>query len=84
MTGAEGGPPQGPDDAPRRPLLRVVRGAPDDAELAALVAVVTARPAAPAPAGPPAPTSRWGDPGHHLGVVVPGPDVWRTSGWGRR
>jgi hypothetical protein len=59
------------------PLLRVVRGAPTDEELAALVAVLAARPA-PEPA-PPAAVSAWRDPAARLGVTRPGPLTWRAS-----
>ncbi|MEJ5866232.1 acyl-CoA carboxylase epsilon subunit [Pseudokineococcus sp. 5B2Z-1] len=65
------------------PVLRVVRGAPDDVELAALVAVVAARLGgahAPDPAEAPA-GSRWDDPADRLGVLLPSPDAWRTSAW---
>ncbi|HEY0639059.1 MAG TPA: acyl-CoA carboxylase subunit epsilon, partial [Pseudonocardiaceae bacterium] len=44
-----------------RPVLRVVRGEPDDAELAALTLVVTALAAAPAAADRPEPRSAWAD-----------------------
>jgi hypothetical protein len=66
-----------------RPLLRVVRGTPDDVELAALATVVaslsgrdeeeeTAR------------HSAWGDPATlHRGQHQPGPGAWRTSGFPR-
>lgn len=58
--------------------IRVVRGAPDDAELAALVAVLAARSAtAPPPAPPAVPT--WRDPAARLGVLRPGPRAWWTS-----
>ncbi|GAA2036534.1 acyl-CoA carboxylase epsilon subunit [Pseudokineococcus marinus] len=68
--------------APAAPVLRMVRGAPDDAELAALVAVVAARlAAAHAPAPEEASGSRWDDPADRLGVLVPSPDAWRTSAW---
>ncbi|MBA3745836.1 acyl-CoA carboxylase subunit epsilon, partial [Sporichthya sp.] len=44
-------------EEPQRPLLRVVRGEPDDAELAALIAVVSARAAATADAPEPEPNA---------------------------
>ena len=66
------------------PLLRVLRGRPDDTEVAALVAVVAARLRAPAAASPQGPVSRWSDPAHRLGASVPAPDAWRTSGWAGR
>ena len=63
-----------------KPVLRVVRGAPDDAELAALVAVIGL-------AGESEPEevveqrSAWGDPAHRVrGVLRPGPGAWRASG----
>jgi hypothetical protein len=62
-----------------QPLLRVVRGEPTAAELAALVAVLTARSGARPEA---APRSAWTD----RALLVrrcpaPGPGAWRTSGW---
>ena len=60
--------------------IRVVRGAPDDVEVAAL-AVVLAALGAPPPAaeGPP---SRWVDRAAHLRRPLPvGPHAWRTSTW---
>ena len=83
-TGGEGAP------AEVRPLLRVVRGSPTAAELAALVAVVAAAAAAGGPddAGEPEVRPRhgsWADPAARLrrGVVV-GPGAWQASaraGW---
>ncbi|MCR6488537.1 acyl-CoA carboxylase subunit epsilon [Amycolatopsis sp. OK19-0408] len=65
----------------KRPLLRVVRGNPSDAELAALTAVVAAASAA-APAEKPKPrTSWWGDHGASLRKPLhPGDGAWRASG----
>jgi hypothetical protein len=64
-----------------RPLLRVVRGAPDDVELAALAAVVAtalSAPAAPEPA--PATRSLWADRAALLRrPLTPGPNAWRGS-----
>ncbi|MEW2499109.1 acyl-CoA carboxylase subunit epsilon [Amycolatopsis sp. CA-161197] len=64
-----------------RPLLRVVRGNPDDAELAALTAVVAA--VAAASGGSPAPrrrTSWWNDRATRLGTSpAPGDGAWRAS-----
>lgn len=61
------------------PFLRVVRGEPDDAELAALLAVLAAsaadaeRPAAPA-------ASPWRDRARSLHApVLPGPGAWRAA-----
>jgi hypothetical protein len=65
-----------------RPLLRVVRGHPDDAELAALTAVVAAV-AASSAAAVPAParrTSWWGDRAAQLRAPLhPGEGAWRAS-----
>ncbi|WP_298991616.1 acyl-CoA carboxylase epsilon subunit [uncultured Pseudokineococcus sp.] len=80
--GAGGGDGAVEGEGPGAPVLRVVRGAPDDVELAALVAVLAARLAAahaPPPEGPTG--SRWDDPADRLGVLVPSPDAWRTSAW---
>ncbi|MCP2302061.1 acyl-CoA carboxylase subunit epsilon [Actinokineospora globicatena] len=63
------------------PVLRVVRGNPDAAELAALTVVVAA--AASAPAEPPAPlsTSAWSDKSSLVRRPLPhGPGAWRSSG----
>lgn len=62
--------------------LRIVRGRPDDNEIAALVSVLFRRPAD--PAGPPVPAgSRWAAstrPGHRSGRLGrPGRDAWRAS-----
>lgn len=68
-----------PAESPR-PLLRVVRGEPTDAELAALTVVVAARSVA-AAVVPTAPgRSAWGDPAAAIRrPVAPGPDGWRRS-----
>ncbi|MCP2165419.1 acyl-CoA carboxylase subunit epsilon [Goodfellowiella coeruleoviolacea] len=68
-------------ETPARPLLRVVRGAPDDVELAALTAVVATLAAAPAPASaPPATLSLWADRAALLRrPLAPGPNAWRGS-----
>lgn len=65
----------------RRALFRVVRGTPDDHELAALTAVV----AAAASAGGPPPPPRTPDPWSHPAAVLraplhAGPGAWRASG----
>ena len=65
-----------------RPLLRIVRGEPDDAELAALTAVVLSVASATAAATPePASRSRWAD---RAALVrrptAAGPGAWRASG----
>jgi len=67
-------------EEPRRPLLRVVRGNPDDAELAALTAVVAALAGAPGPDSP-TPRSAWADRASSLRRPLPhGPGAWRASG----
>jgi hypothetical protein len=65
-----------------RPLLRVVRGEPDDAELAALTAIVLGVATAGAAAKPePAPRSRWADRAALVRRPLPaGPGAWRASG----
>lgn len=73
--------PAGATTSAHEPLVRVVRGAPDDVEVAALAVVLAALAAAPPPelAGPP---SRWVDRTAHLRRPLPvGPDAWRTSAW---
>jgi hypothetical protein len=62
------------------PLLRVVRGNPDDAELAALTAVVAVAASTPDPEPKPPRRSWWGDKG--MGVRQPprpGEGAWRAS-----
>lgn len=60
-------------------MLRVVRGEPSDAELAALATVLAGLSAA-APGPAPAPRSAWGDPARMLADRRhPGPDAWRRS-----
>jgi len=63
------------------PLVRVVRGAPDDVEVAALAVVLAALAASPPP-DPMRPPSRWVDrPAHLRRPLRVGPDAWRTSAW---
>ncbi|MPY97457.1 MAG: acyl-CoA carboxylase subunit epsilon [Actinophytocola sp.] len=68
------------EDTPR-PLLRVVRGAPDDVELAALASVIAA--AAASGGGGDGTSSRrslWSDPAAQLRTPIqPGPGAWRAS-----
>lgn len=69
------------DPTPVRPLLRVVRGTPDDAELAALTAVVAALAAGDRPEPAPRPRSRWADRAALVRAPLPvGPGAWRASG----
>ncbi|MCP2254958.1 Acyl-CoA carboxylase epsilon subunit [Prauserella aidingensis] len=68
-----------------RPLLRVVRGEPDDAELAALTAVVAGLAAHgdDAEAEQPA-RSRWADRAAAIRrPLTPGPGAWRASAFRR-
>ncbi|BBG04466.1 MULTISPECIES: acyl-CoA carboxylase epsilon subunit [Pseudonocardia] len=65
----------------RRALFRVVRGTPDQHELAALTAVVAAAAGAGAPAPAPAPANLWSHPASQLRVpLVAGRGAWRASG----
>ena len=65
---------------PERPLLRVVRGTPDDVELAALTAVVASLSGA-AREQEPSRRSAWADPASRLrSQHRPGPGAWRASG----
>lgn len=68
----------------RRALFRVVRGAPDDAEVAALTAVLAAAATAPATPAPPVPIGGWNDPAARLRTPLgTGPGAWRASTWPR-
>jgi Acyl-CoA carboxylase epsilon subunit len=69
-------------DERERPLLRVVRGNPDDAELAAVAAVVVgiASSAGEEPTAEPNP-SRWADRAALVRQPLPtGPGAWRAAG----
>lgn len=65
-----------------RPLLRVVRGTPDDDELAALTAVVASVAARPTAVSRREPVrSRWADRAALVRQPLPsGPGAWRASG----
>ncbi|GAA4615273.1 acyl-CoA carboxylase epsilon subunit [Saccharopolyspora hordei] len=75
------------DAAPERPVLRIVRGDPDEVEIAALTAALTGLAAAQSGAAEPReePMSLWGDPvaavRHPAGrrPLRPGPHAWRAS-----
>lgn len=70
----------------RGPLLRVVRGNPTDAELAALTVVLAAASAAgSAEEAEQRPPNRWNDPVARLRRPLPpvGPDAWRATYWPR-
>lgn len=73
----------GPDTA-EAPVLRIVRGHPDEAEVAALTAVVAGLAAA-GPAEAPRGgrgRSRWADPASRLRIPDrPGRDGWRASAY---
>ncbi|WP_367135244.1 acyl-CoA carboxylase subunit epsilon [Saccharothrix sp. HUAS TT1] len=63
------------------PHLRVVRGNPDDVELAALAAIVTGLAAADGPAGDAPRGSAWSDRSRQVRRPLPhGPGAWRASG----
>lgn len=70
-----------PDEQPQRPLLRIVRGTPDDLELAALTAIAAGLAAGGAAPAEPAPRrSAWGSP--TAGVrrpLTPGPGAWQAA-----
>ena len=67
------------EEAPVRPMLRVVKGDPTPEELAALVAVLASRGGS-EPAPEPV-RSPWGRPGVGLRRSIPiGPGAWRESG----
>jgi hypothetical protein len=74
------------ENAPVRPVLRIVRGTPTDTELAALVAAVAGLGAASAAAADPPPVVRswWADRGAMMGArLMPGPGAWRAAYWRR-
>ncbi|MGY1772209.1 acyl-CoA carboxylase subunit epsilon [Blastococcus sp. SYSU D00813] len=65
----------------QRPLLRVVKGEPTAAELAALTVVVAALSQRRGPRRRPAPVGAWGAPVHtHRRPVLAGPGGWAASG----
>jgi hypothetical protein len=69
--------------SPDRPLVRVVSGNPDPAELAALIAVVAARAQEDASVSPEA-ESVWSAKSRQVRPSLrPGPNAWRTSTWPR-
>jgi hypothetical protein len=68
----------------KRPLLRVVRGEPDDAELVALTAVVLGMASAPRDAAALRQRSAWADHASAMrGTLQHGPVAWRASGFPR-
>lgn len=69
---------------PAGPHVQVVRGTPDDLELAALVAGLVAAAAAPEDAEEPAARAAWSDRARTVPRAAatawrPGPDAWRWS-----
>jgi hypothetical protein len=65
-----------------QPLLRVVKGAPDDYELAALTAVVAGLAAATPAEDKPTPRSEWANPARRVRRPLQhGPGAWRASGF---
>ncbi|ANZ37827.1 acetyl-CoA carboxylase biotin carboxyl carrier protein subunit [Lentzea guizhouensis] len=65
-----------------QPLLRVVKGAPDDYELAALTAVVAGLAAAVPVEEKPARRSEWANPVRRVRRPLQhGPGAWRASGF---
>ena len=71
-----------PEAAPQppRPILRIVRGEPDAAELAALAAVVAGLAAAPAEEAAAEQRSAWADRAALIRGPLPhGPGAWRAS-----
>jgi Acyl-CoA carboxylase epsilon subunit len=71
-----------PDENVAQPLLRVVKGTPDDHELAALTAIIAGLAAAgPAEEPKPARRSEWANPARRVRrPLQPGPGAWRASG----
>ncbi|GAA2361827.1 acyl-CoA carboxylase subunit epsilon [Saccharopolyspora halophila] len=73
-------------DEADRPVLRIVRGNPDDVEIAALTAALAGAAAAQPAAEPAEPMSLWADRDaalrHPAGrrPLRPGPNAWRASG----
>ncbi|MEV4733704.1 acyl-CoA carboxylase subunit epsilon [Saccharopolyspora sp. NPDC049426] len=73
------------EQSPQRPVLRIVRGDPDDVEIAAVAAALAGAAAARTPEDTPEPMSLWGDPvaavRHPAGrrPLRPGPHGWRAS-----
>ncbi|WP_224392085.1 acyl-CoA carboxylase subunit epsilon [Pseudonocardia sp. ICBG1293] len=65
----------------RRALFRVVRGTPDDHELAALAAVVAAAASTGGPSPAPRTPDLWSHPAARLRAPLhAGPGAWRASG----
>ena len=70
------------DQPQEKPLLRVVKGTPDDHELAALTAVIAGLAAAAPVEDKPAPRSEWANPARRVRRPLQhGPGAWRASGF---
>ena len=66
--------------APSGPVLRVVRGAPGDEDLAALVAVLAARAGGASASADGSPRSQWNERSRLVRrPLTPGPGAWRAS-----
>jgi acyl-CoA carboxylase epsilon subunit len=64
------------------PLVRIVRGEPDDVEVAALAVVLAVLAASPPPTDPMRAASQWVDHAGHLRHPLRvGPHAWRMSVW---
>jgi hypothetical protein len=72
-----------PEEKPReRALLRVVKGGPDDYELAALTAVIAGLASAAPADDKPAVRSEWANPARRVRRPLQhGPGAWRASGF---
>jgi hypothetical protein len=69
------------EQQPKRPLLRVIRGEPDDAELVALTAVVLSVVSTPQPEPLRPQRSAWADRTTAMRRTLShGPGAWRASG----
>lgn len=66
--------------ADQRPLLRIVKGTPDDHELAAVTAVIAGLASATPAPDKPAPRSEWANPARQVRRPLQhGPGAWRAS-----
>jgi hypothetical protein len=69
-----------PDDGPRRPVLRIVRGDPSPEEVAALAAVLAAASGGGAPEPDSGPRSVWTERSALVRRPLhPGPGAWQAS-----
>lgn len=72
-----------PDEKPReKPMLKVVKGTPDDYQLAALTAVIAGLASAAPAEDKPARRSEWANPARRVRRPLQhGPGAWRASGF---